>query len=61
MKNRDVLVLTSEDITERMLNGLTIEIPAGCTRLMVRESDQVELNAAMGLDDDPGDGYSDGF
>ena len=37
-KNRDVLVLTSEDITERMLNGFTIEIPAGCTRLMVREA-----------------------
>lgn len=58
VKNGDVLVLTAEDITEGMLNGLTIDIPAGCTRLIVRESDRVELNAAMGLDDDPGDGYS---
>ena len=58
IKTCDVLVLAYDDIVEGMLSGVTLTIPEGCKRLMIKADAIERLNADLGFVD-PHDGNSE--
>jgi hypothetical protein len=50
MRSGNIAVLTYEDITEGLLGDHRIlDLPAGCTRLMIIQDAVDELNEALGF------------